>query len=194
MREIVKKTVKNIEKPIQGTEIVIENSSQSEETPKKGRKSQYYKKVKPYLVEIERYVKCGVTEAQLCAYYKVSKTQWIQYKHDNSELSELLFSAKNYFKVAIINKAYEAAIGGTYEEITEVEYYELDDDGKKVVTGGKTTTTTKYNKPDVGMLQFLLLNRFPEDFARDPQTLELRKKALELAKKGKAPDQNWEGI
>ncbi len=193
MPKTVKKTVKKIEKTTQSTEIKIENSSQSEETPKKGRKYLYETKIKPYLSDIKRYVECGVTEAQLCAYYKVSKTQWTQYKHNETELSELLLQAKQVLKFNLVNKAYEAAIGGTYEEVTVVEYYTLEN-GEKVITSGKTTTTTKYNKPDVGMLQFLLINRFPEDFMRDPQTVALRKKALELAEKGKAPDKNWEGI
>ena len=43
------------------------------------------------------------------------------------------------------------------------------------------------------MIQFLLINRFSGEFARDPQAIELRKKALELAKDGKLPD-GWEGV
>ena len=42
-------------------------------------------------------------------------------------------------------------------------------------------------------MQFLLINRNPDEFARDPQILELRRKALELAEQGKTtPD--MEGI
>ena len=51
-----------------------------------------------------------------------------------------------------------------------------------------------YQKPDAGMLQFLLINRLPDDFARDPHAVELRKKALELAEKGATPSTDWEGV
>ena len=37
------------------------------------------------------------------------------------------------------------------------------------------------------MIQFLLINRFCGEFARDPQAIELRKKALELAERGVIP-------
>lgn len=36
----------------------------------------------------------------------------------------------------------------------------------------------RYARADAGMIQFLLINRYPEDFARDPQVLSLRKEAL----------------
>lgn len=127
----------------------------------------------------------------MCAYYNVSKTQWIQYKKSHLELDELLCNAKKQLQVDLVNKAYEVAIGGDYVETTSVEYYELKD-GVKVVTGGKVTKHTRHCKPDVGMLQFLLINRFSEDFAKDPQVIALRKKALELAeKKGTPLPDNW---
>ena len=43
------------------------------------------------------------------------------------------------------------------------------------------------------MLQFLLINRISDEFARDPHVLKLRQKALELAEQGKIPP-NMEGI
>lgn len=194
MPKTIKKTIKKVGKPIESTEIAENSSLQSKETPKKGRKNLYDTKIKPNLSDIKRYIECGVTELQLCAYYKVSKTQWTQYKKDNSVLSDLLYHARKTCQFSLVNKAYEAAIGGTYEEITEVEYYSVTDQGEKVVTGGKVTKVTKFNKPDVGMLQFLLINRFPEEYARDPHMVELRKKAIELAKEGKALDQDWGGV
>ena len=127
----------------------------------------------------------------MCAYYNVSKTQWIQYKKNNPELNELLCNAKKQLYTELVNKAYEIATGGTYVETTTVVYYEIKD-GKKIETGGKTTTHTRHSKPDAGMLQFLLINRFPEDFAKDPQVIALRKKAMELAeKKGTPLPDNW---
>lgn len=166
-------------------------TNESQTKPKKptGKPSQYANKVKPYLTDIERYVKCGVTEGQICEFYGVGKTQWAQYKKDNSELNEILCKAKDVLKTNLVNKAYEVAIGYEYEETTTVEY--KDPDG--TVTGVKTTTYKRFAKADAGMLEFLLINRFSDEFARDPQMVELRKQALKLQEEGKIPA-NAEGI
>lgn len=161
----------------------ITNKKTTQEKKKTGLPSQYTNKVLPYLDDIERYVRCGVTEGQICLYYGVGKTQWAQYKKDNAELSETLLKAKTALKVDLINKAYQVAIGYNYEETTTQEY--KDDKGN--ITGTKTITYKRHAKADAGMLQFLLVNRFSEEFARDPQMVELRKKALELQQSGKLP-------
>lgn len=153
------------------------------EKKKTGSPSQYANKVKPYLSDIERYVRCGVTEGQICQYYNVGKTQWAQYKKDNPELNETLLKAKTALGVDLVNKSYDVAMGYDYEETTTQEY--KDKNGN--ITGTKTTTYKRHAKADAGMLQFLLINRFGDQFARDPQLLELRKKALELQKSGKLP-------
>lgn len=173
----------------------IENSPPK--TPLNGEKtnknSKYFLIIKPKLKDIEKYHRCGVTESQLCEYFQVSKPQWIRYKKEYPEFLQTLNRAKNAFKVDIINRAYEIAMGVKLIEITEVEFYVLKN-GEKVVTGGKTTTVTRETKPDVGMLQFLLINRFQDDYMHDPQTVELKKKALELAEKSKTANEEWEGV
>ena len=40
------------------------------ETGKRGAKSQYANKVKPYLADIERYARCMVTEGDICKFYR----------------------------------------------------------------------------------------------------------------------------
>ncbi len=158
------------------------------EKKKRGTPSQYANKVKPYLADIERYVRYGVTEGDICAYYGVGKTQWAQYKKDNPELTETLLRAREAQKDDLLNNAYRVAIGYYYEE-THTTTVVID--GKPHT---KTYTDRKYAKPDAGMIQFLLINRFSGEFARDPQAVELRKKALELAKDGKLPPDGWEGV
>ena len=158
------------------------------EKKKRGSPSQYANKVLPYLADIERYVRYGVTEGDICAYYGVGKTQWAQYKKDNPELTETLLRAREAQKDDLLNNAYRVAIGYYYEE-THTTTVIID--GKPHT---KTYTDRKYAKPDAGMIQFLLINRFSGEFARDPQAVELRKKALELAKDGKLPPDGWEGV
>ena len=93
--------------------------------------------------------------------------------------------AKKADKERLVNRAHEIALGYAYEEITTVEY--KDKEGN--ITGSKVTTVEKYAKADAGIMQFLLINRFPrsydkdnDGFARDPQVLEIRRELLELKK------------
>jgi len=160
------------------------------EKKRRGSPSQYTVKVYPYMANIARYTRCGVTEGQLCEYYGVGKTQWAQYKKDNPELSETLLKAKQEFKTDVINKSYEVAMGYEYIETDTIEI--KTNEGN--VIGHKVTTHKKFAKPNAGMLQFLLINRFPTEYARDPQSIELRKKALELAESGKMPPNGMEGL
>lgn len=157
---------------------------------KRGTPSEYPNKVKPYLSDIERYVRCGVTEGQICDYYGVGRTQWAQYKKDNPELTETLLRAKQAFQVDLVNQAYKTAMGYYYEEVYTTVI--KDKDGNQ--TGEKINTRKRYSPPDVGMIQFLLINRFKAEFARDPHAVELRKMALELAREGKLSPDDVEGV
>lgn len=165
-----------------------EKTAEAAEKGKRGAKSQYANKVKPYLADIERYVRCGVTEGDLCEYYGVGKTQWAQYKKENPELTETLLRARESQKEDLLDNAYRVAMGYHYEE-THTATVIID--GKP---HQKTYIDRKYAKPDAGMIQFLLINRFAGEFARDPQAVELRKKALELAKDGKLPPDGWGSV
>ena len=111
------------------------------------------------------------------------------YKKTFNELNDTLLRAKQALKVGLINKAYEVAMGYEYTETQTTT--SVDDEGKEST---KTVELKKYAKPDAGMLQFLLINRFSDEFARDPQNLELKKKALELAKSGELDIKNMGGV
>lgn len=140
----------------------------------------YSAKIAPYLDDIRRYVAHGVTEGQLCVFYRVGKTAWAGYKKTHPELSETLLRAREVCKTELVNRAFQIAMGYEYEETTTVEYFDIDPEtGEKKVTGGKTTTVKRHAKPNAGMAIFLLINRYPEDYYRDPQTYDLRKLALE---------------
>lgn len=179
----VKKTEKIKKSPDATPQNATSTTPPSEKTSKRGAKSQYANKVKPYLADIARYTRCGVTEGQLCEYYGVGATQWAEYKKKYPELTETLLNARQELKTNLENRAFKVAMGYDYEETTTVVF--KDPDGK--ITGSKTTTYKRHAKADAGMLQFLLINRNPDEYARDPQTVALRKKALELQEQGKLP-------
>jgi len=181
-----KKKVKNKAQKPPKTE--TENAGETTTKKTRGAKSRYDDKVKPYLEKIALYVRCGVTEKQLQEYYDVGSTQWWTYKRKYPEFAETLYKATQDFKFELINEAYKIAHGYEYTEVKTVE--EKDVDGK--VLSVVTTTQKRYAKADAAMLQFLLINRFPAEFARDPQTVELRKKAL--AQNKSLPFEDSEGI
>ena len=185
-----KNTKKAVKKPTaKKTVKKTDAAADTAETTKRGAKSQYANKVKPYLAEIERYIHYGVTEGDICDFYGVGKTQWADYKKKYPELTETLSRARASQKKDLLDNAFRIAIGYEYEE----EYTEEIKDKNGAVIGSKTRKQKKYAKPDAGMLQFLLINRFTAEYARDPHMVELRKKALELAEQGKIPPDGWEG-
>ena len=155
--------------------------SRSESPQKRGAENQYPVKILPYLKDIERYAACGVLEGQLAEYYHVGKTSWAKYKKEYPEFAETLNRAALRSKTELINRSFEVAMGYDYTETVTVTT--KDKTGKE--TGTKTTVRRCHAKADAGMLQFLLINRIPEAFARDPQTIALRRRALELAEEGK---------
>ena len=190
--DAAKKTTKKTAKkpPTKKTVKKTDAAAETAEKTKRGAKSQYANKVLPYLAEIERYIHYGVTEGDICDFYGVGKTQWAEYKKKYPELTETLSRARAAQKKDLLDNAFRVAIGYEYEE----EYTEEIKDKNGAVIGSKTRKQKKYAKPDAGMLQFLLINRFTAEYARDPHMVELRKKALELAEQGKIPPDGWEGV
>lgn len=177
------KTVeKAAKKPPKTPENMEKTSENDPKTPKKrGVEDLYPTKILPYLSDIERYASCGVLEGQLAAYYHVGKTSWAKYKKEHPEFAETLNRAIVKARTALINRSFEVAMGYDYTETVTVTT--RDKTGKE--TGSKTTVRKCHAKADAGMLQFLLINRIPEDFARDPQAIALRRRALELAAEGR---------
>lgn len=154
----------------------------SPDVPKRtGRRDLYLEKVKPFLKDIRKYARCGCTEEQIRAFYKVGHTAWNKYKKEHDELKEALLEGKREFKTGLLNSAYEVAMGYTYTEIDRLEIYDEMGDLKET----RITTHEKKAKADAGMIMFLLINRFSDEYARDPHMVEIRKKAMELAEEGK---------
>ena len=177
------KSSEKLEKKRSKTLVSMEKTTESagKMSQKRGVEELYATKILPYLSDIERYASCGVLEGQLAAYYHVGKTSWAKYKKEHPEFAETLNRAIVKARTALINRSFEVAMGYDYTETVTVTT--RDKAGKE--TGSKTTVRKCHAKADAGMLQFLLINRIPEDFARDPQAIALRRRALELAAEGR---------
>jgi hypothetical protein len=160
----------------------------AEEKKKTGPESEYDTRVKPHLADIEKFVSHGVTEGQICAFYKIGRTSWAKYKKANPEMSEILCRAREVCQGNLINRAYEIAMGYEYTEETTTQYSIKD--GKEGKACIKKQTMHKHAKADAGMMQFLLINRWPKIYARDPHMTNLRRELMEMQKEqmGKASD------
>ena len=148
----------------------------------RGRKTIYPTKIEPYLKEIRDRIGNGITEKDLAKFYEVSSASWKNFKRDYPEFRKAIEKGKEEQKFNLVCSAFKAAMGYEYEEITTI----TEKRGEYVMVRKKVAR--KHARPDGGMLQFLLINRFYNEFLKDPHAIALRKEALELQKKGLIED------
>lgn len=154
---------------------------------KTGRKSIYEEKIKSRFPDIEKWLKGGATEKQVAAALGIAESTWFRYKAENKELNEFV---KKIDRTEIVldlrSSLLKRAHGFTYEE--KKQYIKEDQ-----VTGHKTKYTeihTKQALPDVAAINLALKNYDKENWANDPQMLDLKKQELELRKLA-AEAENW---
>lgn len=137
---------------------------------KVGRKSKYHTHVEPYLEKIAEWSRT-MTEQQIAKKLGVSYRSFSDYKTQNPPLFQAIKNGRSDLVIELKSKLIEKAMGYEYTETeTTTEYGEV----TKVVEKKKKAA------PDVAALNLLLKNYDKENWANDPQTLELRKKELEL--------------
>lgn len=187
-----KKRVEKTAEKSKNKVVILDEHSKAKSADKKSyksaKKSQYETKIKPFLSEIERFISCGISELEVAKYYGIGRTSWYKYKRENSELNELLFRSKKKLKVDLVNQAYEVAMGYEYEEVKMEKVF----DGDNQLVSQKVTRYKHRAKADGAMIQFLLINRFHDEFARDPQAIALREKSLELEQQNNLTDNTEE--
>ena len=140
---------------------------------KVGRKNKYLTHVKPHLKEIELMLQ-DMTEEQIAKKLGVGYSTWAKYKVENIELRETI-KRGNTSKVGELKSILlKRARGFSYQESKVV----IEDDGSR-----QETIYTKQALPDVASINLLLKNYDRENWANDPQALDLKKKELELKEK-----------
>ena len=154
---------------------------------KMGRKSIYDTKIKPRFKDIEKWLKDGATELQVCKALGVGKSTWFRLKNEHMEFQEFV---KNIDRTEIVldlrSALLKKAMGFTYEETKR--YIKKD-----MITGHDTQYTeiaVKQALPDVAAINLALKNYDKESWANDPQMLDLKKQELELRKQ-MAEDKQW---
>lgn len=135
-----------------------------------GRPNKYETNVKPFLEDIRQYVQY-MTEAQIAETLGVALSSFMEYKKKYSELSEALKKGRAELVKDLRSTLIRKAKGFQYQE------------SKEIIEGGVVVRIERYTRsalPDVAALNLLLKNYDPEAWANDPQTLQLKKRELEL--------------
>lgn len=139
----------------------------------RGRKSKYETHVQPFLPDITEWSKTA-TEKDICQKLGIGTSAWCEYKNKYSELADAIKKGQQELVGDLRSALIKKAIGYEYEER---EYY-TDDNGKK-----RMKKVVKYSHPDVAAINLALKNYDRDNWANDPQMLELRKQEIELRKK-----------
>lgn len=164
---------------------------------KRGRKSRWETDIKPNLPLIQEMART-MTEKQIAESFGVSYTgAWSLYKKQYPELVENLRKGRQNLVAELRSALIKKAKGYEYTETKEVTervkwpeetYQMLLDAGFTAKQIGearivKTEVAHKKTSPDVAAINLALKNYDKENWANDPQALELKKKELELKEK-----------
>ena len=140
---------------------------------KMGRKNKYYTHIKPHLKEIPEMLQ-DMTEEHVAKKLGVAYSSWNKYKLEFKELSEVIKKGNASLVGELKSVLKKRAKGFQYEERKIIKEHGV------VV---REEIHVKSALPDVASINLLLKNYDKENWANDPQMLELRKKELELREK-----------
>lgn len=140
---------------------------------KTGRKNKYHTHIKPYLKDIPEMLQT-MTEEQVAKRLGVAYSSWNKYKLEFKELTEVIKKGNASLVSELKSVLKKRAKGFQYEERKVIREHGV------VV---REEIYTKSALPDVASINLLLKNYDKDNWANDPQALELRKKELELKEK-----------
>lgn len=150
-----------------------------------GRKSKY-DMVKENFPKIKKWLKNGVTERQIAKNLGIAMSSWSLYKTQYPELMELIKTGRETVVDDLRGALIKRALGFEYEE--KKTYIKTDEETGKEIR--YTEITKKRALPDVAAINLSLKNYDKDNWANDPQLLELRKMELEF-KKQMAERNDW---
>lgn len=162
----------------------------------RGRKNRFETHVKPYFEKIAEWCN-SMTEKQIAQKLGIAYSTWNQYKVDYPELTEVLKKGRTDLVTELRSSLIKKAKGYDYVEtkvITEAVkwpdelYVLLRESGfsdEQINRSRIVRTETFHRKaaPDVAALNLALKNYDKDNWANDPQMLDIRKKEIELKEK-----------
>ena len=142
----------------------------------RGRPNKYKTHVEPYLEEIKEYAQF-MTEEQIAETLGIAYSSFRTYKQHYSALNDALQKGRKDLVAELKSVLIKKAKGFIYEEKTVIQELNPDTGNLEVV---RCETKYRYAQPDVAAGNLLLKNYDKDNWANDPQALELRRKELEL--------------
>ena len=142
-----------------------------------GRPNKYDSHIKPHLQQIAEWKKNGATDEQVCEQLGVSLSVFYAAKVKYSEFSEVLKNSRENF---IADLRGELARLAFKHKLETVKVYSKTDESGQTVTYKEKTS--KEVDGDIAAIHLLLKNLDKENWADNPQGLEIKKRELELKK------------
>ena len=160
---------------------------------KRGKPRKYDEYVKPYLTLISEWCRT-MTERQIAEKLGIAYSTFNEYKLDYSELREAIKKGRQNLVAELRSSLIRRANGYDYVETKQTtEQIKLSEEMREALADAgfgkeqienvqivKTEVAHKHAHPDVAALNLALKNYDKENWANDPQMLDIRKKELEL--------------
>lgn len=144
---------------------------------KAGAKSKYETHVKPHFDKIEKWLNEGASEEQVANALGISYSSFNNYKVQYEELAELCKKPRVALVLELRSALIRKALGTKIER--KKTYIRKNADGSEAKY---TEIMVDEIPPDVAAINLALKNYDRENWANDPQALELKRQELELRK------------
>lgn len=148
-----------------------------------GRKEKYKTHVEPYLSKIPKMYET-MTEGQIAKKLGVGLTSWEKYKNEHPELVNALRKSKESLVDELKATLKKKAKGYHYKETKKI-VREYKGEKEKVIEEHE-----KYAQPDTGAIHLLLKNLDENWHNDDKQTMDLKRKQIELQER-KLEQDEW---
>ena len=142
-----------------------------------GRQSKYGTHIKPNFDKISKMLNDGASEKQCAEALGVSYPAWNKYKVKYKDFGELCGKPRTKLVEDLRSALIKKALGMKVER--KKIYSKKDEDGNEVKY---TEITIDELPPDVAAINLALKNYDKENWANDPQSLQIKKEELQLKK------------
>lgn len=153
-----------------------------------GNKSKYEELVIPRLKEITKWTE-DLTDAQIAERLNISRRTFATYKKEHPELREAIEKGKKVLVEQLKDTLKKKAKGFYYEEVKTIKIHNPDADADQEWIE-RIEVNRKYAQPDTGAAHLLLKNLDPTWRNDDRETMDIKKKQVELQKQ-KLEQDNW---
>ena len=151
-------------------------------------KCKYERFVKPHLNDIKEWTGT-YTERQIAEKLSIGYRSFCRYKNQYPELAQILDDGKKKLVKELKDTLKKKAKGFYYEETKIIKIHNPDEDAETEWIE-RIEVNRKYAQPDTGAAHLLLKNLDPEWRNDDKQTMDLKRKQVEIQQQ-KADQDNW---